>query len=244
MNFTVKRFEPVSNQDSNDVGYTVDKPNITLLEALTHLKQTTEPSLSFASGCRSEVCGSCAVRVNGKEVLACSYKLQEGDYVEPLRYLPLIKDLVVNHDQTQELLKRAKNVSTRSSTSTMTQEDEHAIGIQSDCILCGSCFSACPVEAVNPDFLGPFALTRSWRYVNDAREEDTKTIMDAVQDKGIWDCTLCNECSLVCPQNISSKSDIAMLQGKAGILGYMNPNFGGGSFGNDFGTPDFGAPQF
>lgn len=239
MTFTVKR--------NDDVSYSIPFENTTLLEALTHVKRTLDPSLNFASGCRSEVCGSCAVRVNGKEVLACSYKLQEGDYVQPLRYLPLIKDLVVNHDQTQELLKRAKNVSTRSHTAAMTPADEHAIGVQSDCILCGACYSACPVEAVNPDFLGPFALTRSWRYVNDTREENTTPIMDAIQDKGIWDCTLCNECSLVCPQNISSKSDISMLQSKAGILGYMNPNFGGGSFGGfdqGFGTPDFGAPSF
>ena len=243
MKFSVKRFHPDREPKSIVMDYETSLKAPTLLEALTQVKQTKDATLTFASGCRSSVCGSCAIRVNGKEQLACTYKLQENDTIEPLNYMEVIKDLVVNHDNTQVLHKRANNVTHGHKQATMTQEEEHAIAVQSDCILCGSCYSACPIEAVNSDFLGPFALTRSWRYVNDSREADNMPIMNAIQTNGIWDCTLCNECSLVCPQGISSKSDIAMLQGKAGVLGFMNPKFAAG-FGNDFGTPDFGVPQF
>jgi fumarate reductase iron-sulfur subunit len=96
------------------------------------------------------------------------------------------------------------------------------------------------VYAVNPDFIGPFALTRVWRYVSDPRESQSAAKMAAVQTNGIWDCTLCGECVPVCPQGIAPKQDIAMLRTKSGMLGYQDPNaaamFGGGV--------DFGSPMF
>jgi len=114
--------------------------------------------------------------------------------------------------------------------------------VQSDCILCGSCYSACPVYAVNEEFLGPpFALTRTWRYVSDRREEDEKSKIETIQTNGVWDCTLCNECTMVCPQGISPKSDIEKLRSKSAMAGYSDPNFAnsfGGGFGFD-GTPSF-----
>jgi len=64
------------------------------------------------------------------------------------------------------------------------------IDIQSNCILCHSCFSSCPVYEVNPDFLGPFALTRAFRYINDKKESDVKEHIDSIQTNGVWDCTL------------------------------------------------------
>ena len=86
--------------------------------------------------------------------------------------------------------------------------------------LCGSCYSACPVYAVNEEFIGPFSLTRVWRYVSDAREKEPNEKIDTIQTNGIWDCTLCNECTLVCPQDISSKSDIEKLRSKSAMSGY------------------------
>ena len=136
--------------------------------------------------------------------------------------------------------------SDNSSNDEVLPEQAEVNEVQSDCILCGSCFSACPVYAVNSEFLGPFALTRSWRYVSDIREQDTQEKIESVQSNGIWDCTLCNECVPVCPQGIAPKQDIAMLRGKSGTMGFMDPNFGGGmsfqgSPGGFDGTPDFGS---
>lgn len=208
----------------------------TLLELLNHIKQSQDKSLSFLSGCRSGVCGSCAVRVNGKEVLACAYKVASEDKIEPLRNMPLLKDLVVDYASIEQTLKRTQAHSDALNATTMSQEDLERIETQSDCILCASCYSACPVLAVDAEFLGPFALTKAWRYVNDSRQIQHKGIIEAVQHQGIWDCTLCNECVPVCPQGIAPKQDIEMLQAKSGILGFMNPNFGGGL---DFTTPLF-----
>ncbi len=214
----------------------------TLLAILQHIKTTQDATLTFASGCKSSVCGSCAMRVNGREVLACAYKVQDGDFIEPLKNSPLIRDLVVDMDNAYRFNVKAKAwQSSLSPNTSLTQENEKINEIQSDCILCGSCYSACPVYAVNSEFLGPFSLTRVWKYVSDKREENSDEKIDVIQSNGIWDCTLCNECTLVCPQNISSKSDIEKLRSKSAQKGYMDPsfnNFGGSSFGFD-GSPSF-----
>lgn len=128
---------------------------------------------------------------------------------------------------------QSKNIS-------LTMEDEKRNEVQSDCILCGSCYSACPVYAVNEEFLGPFSLTRVWRYVSDAREDGVHAKIDNIQTNGVWDCTLCNECTMVCPQEISSKADIEKLRSKSAMLGFTDPNFS--NFGGDFsfdGSPSF-----
>ena len=208
------------------VSYDVGLNDITLLELLTHIKTEQDSTLVFSSGCRSSVCGSCAMRVNGKEVLACSYKPQDGDLIEPLKNVPIVRDLVVDMDKAYAFNKvaRAWGIPTADNLH-VSVNDAELNEVQSDCILCGSCFSACPVYAVNSEFIGPFALTRSWKYATDVRQSDISTTIAAVQTNGIYDCTLCNECVPVCPQGIAPKQDIVMLRNKSGVMGYMDPNF-------------------
>ncbi|WP_201352139.1 succinate dehydrogenase/fumarate reductase iron-sulfur subunit [Hydrogenimonas urashimensis] len=208
----------------------------TLLEALTFIKTQKDPTLTFRSGCRSCVCGSCAVRVNGREVLACAYKPKEGDLVEPLRFAPVIKDLVTDQNGGFDTLRRVKAwLEAPVADAVVTPEEEKRTEVQSDCILCHSCYSACPVFETLPLFAGPFALTRAWRYVADPREGDAKSKIDAIQQNGVWDCTLCGECTAVCPQGIDPKSDILMLRTKSTQMGHMDPTMGSfGSFGLDF----------
>jgi len=231
----------VKIQRESIVEYEVDMQDCTLLAVLNHIKTTQDSTLSFASGCRSSVCGSCSMRVNGKEVLACSYKVEDGDFVEPLKNLPLIRDLVVDMDKAYSFNAKSLTwLAPTNPTPQLTKQNTQINEIQSDCILCGSCYSACPVYTVNSEFKGPFSLTRVWRYVSDVRDNDSTQKIDVIQTDGIWDCTLCNECSLVCPQSISSKSDIEKLRSKSAMAGYSDPNFAsfGGGFGFD-GSPSF-----
>ena len=215
------------------VKYDIPLTNPTLLEALNYIKSNIDQTLTFSSGCRSEVCGSCAVRVNDKEVLSCGYKVKDGDQVTPLDKLPVIKDLVIEADVSFMTLVKTRAFLEKENIVAQTTEDEKLIERQSDCILCNSCFSSCPVLEVNKDFLGPFSLTRVLRYVNDKRCSDEKTKIDLVQKDGIWDCTLCGNCSEVCPQSIDPKMDILTLRSKSAKYGYMDPNFSGGL---DFGV--------
>ena len=232
----------IVKREEKFVEYEVDVVDITLLQLLTIIKTTQDNTLTFASGCRSSVCGSCSMRVNDREVLACSYKVQDGDRVEPLRNVPVVRDLVVDMDTSYAFNAKAKAwQKTVSEGLEVTQEDEKVNEVQSDCILCGSCYSACPVYAVNEEFLGPFALTRVWRYASDIREADEKSKIDTIQTNGVWDCTLCNECTIVCPQGISSKTDIEKLRSKSVMAGYSDPSFAN-SFGGGFGFD--GSPSF
>jgi len=231
----------VINRGDHNSEHEISLEKATLLECLNHIKAHSDPTLTFASGCRSGVCGSCAVRVNGTEALACSCLSQDGDLVEPLRNAEVIRDLVVNMDRPLAFNADVQAwVDPASGEIRMGMKEEKANELQSDCILCGSCYSACPVYAVNPEFEGPFALTRSWRYVSDARLSSAREKLEAVQQNGIWDCTLCNECVPVCPQGIAPKQDINLLRTKSGMEGFMDPNLMGG-FG---GGTDFGAPSF
>ena len=233
-------------RDENFVEYSVALEAPTLLELLNAIKTTQDATLQFSSGCRSSVCGSCAMRVNEVEVLACAYKVQEGDKIEALKNMPIIRDLVVDMDKAYSF-----NHTSKAWLHTLNEEammDESSVvinAVQSDCILCGACYSACPVYSVNEEFLGPFALTRVWKYVSDKRENQTQEKIDTIQNNGVWDCTLCNGCTVVCPQGISSKADIEKLRVKSTIAGYSDPSFSQnfGDFGGGFGSFD-GSPIF
>ncbi len=221
-------------KNSKFVEYEIPLQNITLLEALTYIKTNIDPTLAFSSGCRSGVCGSCSVRVNSKEALACSYRLKEGDVIEHLNNMDIIKDLVVDCSSIKKTLTRVQSWLIKDSNKENINKDElKKIEVQSDCILCSSCFSSCPIFEVDKEFLGPFALTRALRYINDVKCENQKDKIDLIQTKGVWDCTLCGECTLVCPQNIDPKNDILILRAKSAQYGYTDPKFsfdGGLSF--------------
>jgi succinate dehydrogenase / fumarate reductase, iron-sulfur subunit len=219
-------------RDKELVGFEVFLKDATLLEMLNFIKSDLDSSLAFSAGCRSGVCGSCAVRVNGKEVLACTYKPSENDTVEPMKNVPLLRDLAVDMEQAYLFNKLAKAWGIMTEDISVSPQDAEANRVQSDCILCGACYSACPVYAVNGEFLGPFALTRAYKYVADVRQKDLSGVIEAVQKNGIYDCTLCNECVPVCPQGIAPKQDIVMLRNKSGMMGYMDPNFAVGGFGD------------
>jgi len=210
---------------------------VTLLAALYEIKSKLDSTLTFGAGCRSGICGSCALLVNGKEQLACSYKYQESDLIEPLRYHPLQRDLKVDKSKAHTTIEKVVH-NHHTSDRIPTPEEETKTKRQTDCILCDSCYSSCPVLAVNSDFLGPFTLTKAWRYVAEGGhlQGDAPTI-EAIQKNGIWDCTLCGECTIACPQGIDPKTDILMLRGESGKAGYSDPNFAV----QDFATPDFGG---
>ena len=206
---------------------------------MIEIKNTQDNSLTFRCGCKSGVCGSCAIRVNGVEKLACKTTLKYNDLIEPIKNSTVIKDLVVDVSHETLLIQRMGLLVTENNNiDKVTQQDIKKIDLQSNCILCNSCYSSCPVYDVNKSFLGPFALTRALRYVNDKKLENKTSILDSIQTSGIWDCTLCSACTLVCPQNIDPKADIMQLQNISVQNGYTNPyaqDLSFGSFGDDFG---------
>ena len=219
------------NRDKELVEYKLPFKSTTLLKALYHIKSYLDPTLTFSSNCRSGVCGECAVRVNGKEVLACSHKIESSDIVEPLKYHKLQRDLKVDKTKAIDKLKTSTSWLHQPKEIIITPKDVKITEKQSECILCSSCYSVCPVLEINPNFIGAFALSRAYRYTSDPRETQIKTIIDNVQTNGIWDCTLCGECTAVCPQGIDPKMDITMLRSQSTQFGYSDPNFMAMDFG-------------
>ncbi len=220
MNISILRSDTNTHQN-----YALQDNEVTLLKALTHIKATSDATLTFTAGCRASVCGTCALRVNGKEVLACAYKIQDNDIIEPLQYHPVLRDLKVDKHKAKNTLKKSSAWLHTSKEASLTHKDEKLSELQTDCILCNSCYSACPVYAVNPEFLGPFTLTRVYRYSSDKREANIKDIINNIQSNGVWDCTLCGECTAVCPKGIDPKMDITMLRGISVQEGHNDPSF-------------------
>lgn len=216
----------------NNIMFSYQTKEINLLKALFDIKSNQDQSLTFRAGCKSGVCGCCAVRVNGEEKLACKTFIKENDFIEPLNNCVVIKDLIVDVSHETSLLKKSIT-SIDSDKVIINDKDAQKIHLQSNCILCNSCYSSCPIYKVNKEFIGPFALTRALRYINDKKLENKNIILEKIQTDGIWDCTLCSSCTFVCPQNIDSKSDIQMLQNISIQYGYENPKISS-SFEDEF----------
>jgi len=239
MKINIKRFN-----EKKDISYNQEfevKGDETILSSLFEVKTKYDNSLSFRCGCRSGVCGSCSIRVNGLEKLACKTKINEYDLIEPLNNTKIIKDLIIDLSYERVFLEKTKSYIKEFNNYETTSEDEKLIDVQSSCILCQSCFSSCPVYEVNKDFLGPYALTRALRYVNDKKELDKNSTIENIQDNGIWDCTLCGNCTIVCPQFIDPKTDILNLRIKSVQAGFEDKSLAQFSSGFDSGFDPSGG---
>ncbi len=213
------------------------KEDETILELLDRLKKK-EPSLTYRSFCRSNICGTCAVRVNDKTVLACKSKvkdfLQNDELViEPVSRSKVIKDLVVKHDYIEEAVRKNKlwfedEINTNQEN-LQTPEELKKYDKQTDCIMCMACYFECEALDYTSDFAGPFIFTKYFRFVFDSRDKsDKQQRIELAKENGLYSCINCQKCIMVCPKEIASAFDIKALQAKD-----LNPpmqNFDFGSF--------------
>ena len=141
-------------------------PRTTILDALVAIRRELDPSLTFRHSCFHASCGTCGMRVDGREGLACVTPVPAGDQVtvEPLGNLPVVSDLVVDMDVFYDEFDAAGRPLIRSSE--QIPGAQKAEGIDEleryeDCIECGICLSACPVAGSDPRYVGPAALAAS-----------------------------------------------------------------------------------
>lgn len=217
----VLRYRP--EQDSEPVYRTYDvpyRPETSVLEALGHIKDRLDGTLSYRWSCRMAVCGSCGMMVNGKPKLACKTFLR--DYypgtmrVEPLANFPVERDLVVVLDDFMGKLENIKPYIIPKEERSLDQGEYRQSPAElerfrqySMCINCLLCYSACPQYALNPDFTGPAALTLLHRYNADSRDGGQKERMDvASEEEGVWGCTFVGYCSEVCPKDVDPAAAI------------------------------------
>jgi fumarate reductase iron-sulfur subunit len=211
----VARYLPGEDERPHFQSYDVPyRPDWVVLDALNHLKDEIDSTLSYRWSCRMGVCGSCGVMVNGVPVLTCATFLR--DYlpgpirIEPLANFPVARDLVIVLDDFMEKLPTVKPWVIREVEQPLDDGEYRQTPAQlaafqqlSMCINCMLCYAACPVYQNDGEFLGPAVLALAQRYNHDSRDEGNTERNDLIWlDDGIWDCTFVGECSAVCPKDV------------------------------------------
>lgn len=212
----IQRYNPVKDKEPFYQEFAAEvAPTDRVLDVLVHIARFQDGSLGFRKSCAHGVCGSDAMRINGKDRLACKTLIQdvaETDgstiIIDPLRHFPVLRDLIV--DQTtffdkyrsvKPFLINDKPVAEKERI--QSPEERMAFDDATNCILCSSCFSACPVLEDIPLFLGPAAIAQAFRFLADSRDRGFKDRLPVLdQPNGVWPCKNHYECSRCCPRGI------------------------------------------
>lgn len=220
-------------QNGNELGkmesYSLDvEPGNTILDCLNKIKWELDGTLAFRKNCRNTICGSCAMRINGRSALACKenvgqeieiYRTREIT-IAPLGNMPVIKDLVVDMSSFWNNLEKVEPyVSSQSRTIAEREflqslEEREQLNQTGNCIMCGACYSECNAVAVNSEFVGPHALAKSLRLVKDSRDNQTETRLENYNEgtQGVWGCTRCYMCNAVCPLDVEPMEQISKIK--------------------------------
>ncbi len=195
-------------------------PTLSVLDGLLQARDGEDGSLAVRCSCRAAICGSCGVKINGQSTLACKTQIGEAAeeaerkadgesttsetgkpeiVIEPMGNMPVIKDLVVDMESTH--WEKYRRVTPWLMPSGPPPEREYIVSAEAmvdvtqsvACIQCGSCVSACLSMEADPDFIGPAALAKAYRFVGDPRDgQTTERLYDLANDQhGIYDCTHC-----------------------------------------------------
>jgi len=229
----ITRFDPDKDEARRTEEYVipVDR-DWKVLDAINYIKDEVDPTVSHRWSCRMAVCGSCGMMVNGEPTLTCKTSLSafpDRVVIEPLANFPVVRDLVVDLDGFMDKFKRVKPWIVRAKEEaaledfnekgTYSQSPEQLATFKqfSMCINCMLCYSACPVVANEPDFLGPAAIALGHRYNLDSRDEGGDERNDIFRDEGtVFSCSYANECSEVCPKGVDPAA--AVNQAKFGAV--------------------------
>ena len=213
----VARYSP--EQDTKPCFATYEVPvhkEWVVLDALNYIKDKVDGSLTYRWSCRMGICGSCGMMVNGEPKLTCATFLSSYAHngnkirVEPLRYFPVVRDLVTELSDFLVKLKKVKPWLIRKDTVPLSQGEFLQTPQQLDyykqfsmCINCTLCYSACPVVGLDPKFVGPAAIALAQRYNLDSRDQGAvERIAVLAHPEGIWGCTFVGECTKVCPKHV------------------------------------------
>src|SRR5438445_884693 len=182
----VARYRPEEESEPSVQSYEVPfRKDWVVLDALNYIKDKLDGSLSFRWSCRMGVCGSCGMTVNGQPRLTCASFLSAEPAgpirVEPLRYFPVVRDLVVDITDFMKKLKQVKPWIVRGEEKPLAEGEYRQTPDQLDafkqfsmCINCLLCYSACPIYGLEPSFIRPPAIALAQRYNMDSRGEGAR----------------------------------------------------------------------
>ncbi|MFF0199195.1 succinate dehydrogenase iron-sulfur subunit [Streptomyces sp. NPDC005017] len=220
--FRVRRFNPEVSAEATweDFQLEID-PKERVLDGLHKIKWDVDGTLTFRRSCAHGICGSDAMRINGKNRLACKTLIKDINpdkpiTVEPIKGLTVLKDLVVDmepffqayRDVMPFLITKDTNEPTRERL--QTAEDRERFDDTTKCILCAACTSSCPVFWNDGQYFGPAAIVNAHRFIFDSRDEAGEQRLEILNDKdGVWRCRTTFNCTDACPRGIEVTKAIA-----------------------------------
>ena len=229
----VLRYNPETDAEPRFQRYSVPCMNEwVVLDALNHLKETIDPTLSYRWSCHMAVCGSCGMMINGEPKLACKAFLREYEgviRVEPLAHFPIQRDLVTVIDDFVTKLKRVKPYlipkedqpveagEFKQSPAELKHYKQYTL-----CINCMLCYAACPEYGLVPKFIGPAAISLAHRYNEDSRDGGREQRQQEIaSNEGVWECSFVGACSEVCPEHVDPAGALQQVKIKSTVDWYQ-----------------------
>ncbi|MEU0131240.1 MULTISPECIES: succinate dehydrogenase iron-sulfur subunit [unclassified Streptomyces] len=212
--FRIRRFNPEVSDEVQwqDFQISID-PKERVLDALHKIKWELDGTLTFRRSCAHGICGSDAMRINGKNRLACKTLIKDINpdkpiTVEAIKGLTVLKDLVVDMDpffqayrDVMPFLVTKGNEPTRERL--QSAEDRERFDDTTKCILCAACTSSCPVFWNDGQYFGPAAIVNAHRFIFDSRDEAGEQRLEILNDRdGVWRCRTTFNCTDACPRGI------------------------------------------
>jgi succinate dehydrogenase / fumarate reductase iron-sulfur subunit len=210
----IRRYNPeVSDESTWETFLVSGQPTDRVLDALHKIKWELDGTLTFRRSCAHGVCGSDAMRINGRNRLACKTLLKDVNpdkeiTVEPIQGLPVLKDLVVDMEpffsayrSVLPFLITTGNEPTRERI--QSQADRDRFDDTTKCILCAACTTSCPVYWADGQYFGPQAIVGAHRFIFDSRDEGADQRLEILNDsEGVWRCRTTFNCTEACPRGI------------------------------------------
>ena len=215
----IQRFNPEKDTAPYWKEYTIDMEGTDrVLDGLLYIKEHIDGTLTLRSSCAHGICGSDAMRINGKNQLACKAlfnKVGTNVTVEPIAGLGIIKDLVVDMEPFMEHYRSVlpffiNDDPAPQKERLQSQEDRARFDETTKCILCGCCTTSCPSFWANGDYVGPAAIVQAHRFIFDSRDHASDQRLEILADgDGVWRCRTIFNCTDACPREIRVTEAIA-----------------------------------
>jgi succinate dehydrogenase / fumarate reductase iron-sulfur subunit len=215
--FRIRRYDPDTPGKNKPYwqDYTLGdvEPTDRVLELMHRVKWEQDGSLTFRRSCSSGICGSDAMRINGRNRLACKTLMRDVGQkiqIEPILGLPVLKDLIVDMEpffaHYREVMPFFVNddpVPADGRERLQTAEDRERFDDTTNCILCAACTTSCPSFWANGKYVGPAAIVQAHRFIFDSRDHAAKERLDVLSEpNGVWRCRTIFNCTPACPRDI------------------------------------------
>lgn len=196
-------------------------PNDRVLDVLEQVRADSDPGLGYRRSCAHGVCGSDAMRINGRNALACKVLVKDLNNnqitVEPLLGLKVLRDLIVDMEPFFEHFRSVlpyfindDPLPEDGKERLQSPEQRERFDDTTKCILCAACTTSCPSFWANGKYVGPAAIVNAHRFIFDSRDEAASQRLEVLnEDSGVWRCRTAFNCTEACPRDIEITKAIA-----------------------------------